>query len=367
MRSQGNEYEASFRLATPADAHLDTYDHTKLAALNTCPTWGILRYQMHKVMPSRGRSLALECGKALHECFAFIRLCNLRADLEKQHMADQGTALWNYHGIRLFGQERFEHICASIQESSDLIEMCKRGAIAVLDTSGFYDDPRDKRRTLSNMEECIFAYINRWRWDQPVWVRDPNDPQSDVGIEIAFDLVIEITGQHMLTCRLTGKIDGIHWNSQGNLVIHDNKTASRLNDAWAMSQVINHQYTGYCVAASVFTQHVVNHTEVIGLAVPLPKSYDYGGFLRELSTREVHHYERWLYWLVHTVLMYNAYTGDPYAAPKYTHSCNRYFRPCAFIPFCDADNEEQRVIVSEMEVDEWSPLHKEVTEGVGIE
>lgn len=367
MRSQGNQYDASFRLATPADAHLETYDHTKLSAVNTCPTWGVLRYGMHKTMPSTGRALALECGKALHECFAFIRLCNMMEDFDKHDPVGVADQLWQHHGLRLFGEERFEHICSQIQECGDLIDMCKRGAIAVLDTSGFYDDPRDKRRTLSNMEECIFAYINRWRWDHPVWVRDPTDPQSDIGVEIPFDVVVEITGMQMMSFRLTGKIDGIHWNTLGNLVVHDNKTASRLTEAWAAGQVINHQYTGYCMAASVFTQHQVNHTEVIGLAVPLPKTYDFGGFLRELSTRDTHHYERWLSWLVHSVNVYRSYEGDPYEAPKYTHSCSRYFRPCMMLPFCDADDDEQRVIVSEMEHDEWSPLHKELQAGVGDE
>jgi hypothetical protein len=52
------ERQANFRLATEQDAELETYDHTKLSAINTCPTWGILRYTMHKQMPSTGRALA---------------------------------------------------------------------------------------------------------------------------------------------------------------------------------------------------------------------------------------------------------------------------------------------------------------------
>ena len=164
-----------------------------------------------------------------------------------------------------------------------MIEVCKRGCIAVLDTSGFYDDPRDRRRTLSNMEECIYVYINRWRWDHPVWMRDATDPTSDVGMEIPFDLVVDY--QVELVFRLTGRIDGIHWNTRGELCIHDNKTASRLNDAWSQSFLLSHQITGYCVAASVFTQHPVNNAEILGLAIPLPKTYDFGGYIREPVSR----------------------------------------------------------------------------------
>lgn len=362
--------KASFRLATEQDTELETYDHTKLSAINTCPTWGILRYSMHKRMESAGRALALEAGHAMHECFSFIRLVSLieQHSSKGQQFQDQ---IWNYHGTRLFGAERLQHIDEVIQDATDIVDVAKRGSITVLDTSGFYDDPRDKRRTLSNMEECIYAYINRWRWDHRVWMRNSADPTSDIGVEIPFDLVVKILDLDIpktTNFRLTGRIDGIHYNGRGDLTIHDNKTASRLNEAWSQSFLLSHQVTGYCVAASTFTQHAVHNAEVLGLAIPLPKTYDFGGYMRETVSRRDHHYTRWLDWLVHTINMARQYEGNPYDAPKYTHSCNRYFRPCSFIPFCDADPEEQHVIVKEMVTDEWSPLEgKTILDGVGNE
>lgn len=360
------EVTASFGMANPTHDMLETYDHTKLAAINTCPTWGIVRYQMHKTMAGSGRAMALEAGHAMHEVFAWVRLCTLGNQLENRPNEFVDACL-TWHGIRLFGEKRYKHIRDEIWRSDDLLEATRRGAIAVLDTSGFYDDPRDKRRTLSNLEECAYAYIGRWRWDHPVWMRDPSDPTTDVGIEIPFDVVVHISGMHLLQFRLTGRIDGIHYDGLGRLTVHDNKTASRLGEAWSQSQAINHQYTGYCVAASVFTQQLVNNCDVIGLAIPLPKTYDFGGFDRVPMSREPHHIQRWVHWLVHTVLMARMYTGDPYAAPKYTHSCNRYFRPCMLIPFCDADEEEQKRILGEMVHDEWSPLNKAVLDGIGNE
>lgn len=361
--TSGLKHTASFRLATENDSHLPTYDHTKLSAINTCPVWGILRYTMHRKMPSAGRAMALEAGSALHECFAFVRLVSLMNQYEgKPEFQDK---LWYYHGTRLFGADRLTHIDQVIQEASDVGEVAKRGCIAVLDTSGFYDDPRDKRRTMSNMEEAIYVYVNRWRWDHPVWIRDPDDPTSDVGIEIAFDLVVDIAGSSTPSFRLTGRIDGIHVNSRGDLTIHDNKTASRLNEAWSQSFLLSHQVTTYCAAASVFTLHPVHNAEILGLALPLPKSYEFGGYIREPVSRHEWHYSRWVDWLVHTIAMAEQYKDNPYDAPRYTHSCNRYFQPCSFIPFCDSDPEEQRIIVSEMEIDEWSPLARVVLDGVG--
>jgi len=369
MEIKSDQFYAKFRLTTDDDLGLDAYDHTKLSAINVCPTWGVLRYQMHKRMPMSGRALALEAGQAMHQVFAFVRLVTLCDQCDKRG-CDKAFVdeLWGYHGKRLFGDERMQHIQGVVQEAEDLVDVAKRGSIGVLDTSGYYDDPKDRRRTLTNMEECALAYINRWRWDQPVWMRDLSDPHSDVGIEIPFDIVCNIVGSRLLKCRLTGRIDGLHWDSLGRLTVHDNKTASRLGDAWAMAQEVNHQYTGYCVAASVFAQTVVSRCDVLGLALPLPRSYDFGGFAREGMQRDQHHLQRWLQWLVHTVLMTREYANDPYNAPKYTHSCNRYFRPCSFIPFCYAPDDEQRQIVEdEMEVNEWSPLNKEVLEGVGNE
>lgn len=369
MRVTSKEFDAEIRLATPDDWHLPTYDYTKLSAINTCVTWGILRYDMHKKMPGQGRALALELGSAMHEIFAFIRLVTLLEQLEERDRDKTFTdQVWMYHGTRLFGIERLTQIQDAIGEASDVIDVCKRGAISLLDTSGYYDDPRDKRRTLSNAEECAYAYINRWRWDHPVWMRDDTDPTSDVGIEIPFDLHVRITGMEQIMFRFTGRIDGIHYDALNRLTVHDNKTASRLGDAWTQAQAVSHQFTGYCVAASVFTQDVVSRCDVLGLAIPLPRSYDYGGFAREALGRETHHLQRWIAWLHHSVSMCMLYAGDPYAAPKYTHSCNRYFRPCSMIPFCYGDDEEQKLIVSEMETDEWSPLHgKEILDGIGGE
>jgi hypothetical protein len=267
----------------------------------------------------------------------------------------------------LFGQERLAHIKSVIREATDIIDVCKRGAIAVLDTGGFYDDPREKRRTLANLEECAYAYVNRWRWDHKIWMRDTNDPTSDVGIEIPFDLHVQISGMQMLEFRLTGRIDGLCYDKLDRLTVEDNKTASRLGDAWAMAQQTSHQYTGYCIAASVFTQHVVRHCDVIGLAIPLPKTYDFGGFTREPMTRNDHHIDKWVQWLVHSISMTRQYAGDPAGAPMYTHSCNRYFRPCMLIPFCAGDEDEKRAILEEMVHDEWSPLDKPILDGIGNE
>ena len=134
-----------------------------------------------------------------------------------------------------------------------------------------------------------------------------------------------------------------------------------------MSFALSSQITTYCVAATVFTQQEVNNADIFGLAIPLPKSYEFGGFVREPVSRRDYHYERWVKWLVHTISLARQYKDDPYNSPRYTHSCSRYFRPCAFISFCDADDEEQHSIINEMPVSEWTPLAKPIIEDTGVE
>lgn len=367
---KGTSHELHIRYMIPDsdDFDLEAFDHTKLAAINTCPTWGITRYQMHLRMPGGGRALALEAGHALHECFSWIRLATfLNQQEERGKDKDYLNATLIYHGLRLFGEERLKHLSDQIKDAEDIPDMCRRGSIAILDTSGYYDDPRDKRRTLSNMEEAAYAYINRWRYDHSIWARDYNDLSSDVGIEIPFELHASISGPDYFKFRFVGRLDGICYDGNNRMVVDDNKTASRLSDAWTMAQVTQHQYTGYCVAASHFTQHAVDRCRVLGLALPQPKTYEYGGFASETMNRYDYHLQRWVDWLVHTLRIAKEYNRDPISAPKYTHSCNRYFRPCSLIPFCYGDDDEQNRILGEMEHEEWSPLQKGVLDGVGSE
>lgn len=341
------------RLATPEDAHIDAYDNTRLQAVNTCPTWGQLRYGMHKTMSGPGaRAMALEMGTAAHEVFAAVRLWQLRYYQKQVDLAD-------YHGPRLFGGTRYAAMLAAIDEREDERSQSLAFCLSALETSGFYDDPSDRRRTMTNLEEACIAYIDRWDWNRmPVWIRDETDPCSDIGIELPFDIVLSFVledGTHR-EYRFIGKADGLHIRD-GTLYLHENKTASRLDEAWRQSFLLSSQITGYCLALSVWSGEQITHAEIYGMSVPLPKNYDFGGLVRESVTRYSHHIERWFSWFLHTVEIDQSYKDNPIDAPRYTHSCNRYFRPCSMIPFCDAEEEEQKQILTEMFEDEWSPLH----------
>jgi hypothetical protein len=337
---------------------LEGFDYTKLTAINTCPTWGITRYSHHLRMPLQyegdTRSMALEIGTASHEAFAAIRLAQLFYTYPEHA---------RHHAIRVFGKDRASNILAVIQRADNLDGAIRASGVEAIISSGFEDSPWDKRRTLANMETSIIAYAANYdaeRW--PVWVANRSSPREPVGIEQPFAMLVTflLADDSILEIRLTGKIDGLHWNREegGEVVLHENKTGSRLDNAWASAFNISHQITGYCVAGSLMTGDRIRRAVVRGVQIPMPKML-INGLNDVWVTREVYHQERWLRWMLHTYRLYQQYKDDPINAPKYSHSCNRYFRPCPMIPMCYGDAEEQVKIRSEMVKDEWSPLSEE--------
>lgn len=337
--------------------HIEAFDHTKLSAVNTCPTWGITRYGMHKTMPKvreNARSMALEAGQAAHDAFAAIRLASLQS-VHPDH-AEQ-------HAVRIFGRDRGGTLLSIIRRADTIESAIRAVGVEALITSGFTDDPFDKRRTIANLEASICAYSASYDSDRwPVWVASERDPNQPVGIEQPFAVLMTflLHSGEQIQLRLTGKVDGLHWNRTPGteIILHDNKTGGRLDDAWAKSFDISHQVTGYVVAGSLFCGMPIRRAVIRGVQLPLPRLLING--LHDIwVTREEHHRERWIAWLLHTYSVYQQYRDDPVNAPKYSHSCNRYFRPCPLIPFCNADDAEQQQILSELVTDQWSPLAEE--------
>lgn len=347
-------------LATEADKRtLPTFDYTKLSAINMCPTWGIMRYTLHKAMPGGARAMALEAGTAMHEAFSVIRLVQLGFTQGKMdHM--------HYHGGRLFGLDRWRAIADTFNPADASITL-RNAAMECLATAGYVDDPWDKKRTYVNLETSLIYYAQRWDSERyPVWMRDANDPMSDVGVEIPFG--VKVTPYTHYTAErassdeyklpsfiYTGRIDGLHVDRSGDLLIQENKTASRLDDAWRMAFDMSHQVTGYTVAASLFSGQDVSRGLILGLTLPLPR-YAHDGLALEQVRRADFMKARWLDWLEYTVGIHDQYKDNILAAPQHTHSCNRYFRPCSMIPFCATDDDDRKDILAQMVTEEWSPL-----------
>ena len=362
MDQQFDLIKLTTRMATPEDSHIPAYDHTKLSNINTCPTWGILRYSMHKKMPGSSRSMALEAGASAHEAFSAVRWYQFhRSVIDKT-----GAAIAENHVIKLFGADRFQQMKDKLSPNATDRTNCINFALEALYSCGFYDDIKDTKRTTSNISESIIAYINDYDFDRfPLWVRDPTDRDTDIGIEIGFNIVVTITYsmnnmQYTKQSRLTGRLDGLHTftdtANKGKLLIIEEKTGSRLDDSWLSQWILSHQITGYCLASATFTGLPCNHALVSGMRIPIGR-IPHEGIRKEMVPRNNHMFEKWANWFVTTVEIEEQWRDQVTKAPMYTHSCNRYFSSCSFLSFCAADEEEKEIILEEMETDEWNPLH----------
>lgn len=358
-----NIYNSIISITTAREEHKSwpIYDNTRLVAVNTCPRWAGVRYGHSKSMgsASTGRALALEAGAACHHAFAAVRLFQLHTT-RPEHA--------KFHAKRLFPRaEAYEEILATIKaDGLDEFQLMAELCGVALEYSQFYDDPNDKRRTLTNMIESLAKYCSRYDITQKLWVEDEDRPDKLVGIEIPFDTIITCQSRtnsaKPTSVRFVGRIDGI--SVQDNqTVLEENKTTSQINQSWIAQWSMAHQLTGYMLVASRLTHQPCNQAEVHGLALPQPRSSPYDGYVIEHTTRNATQFNQWLQWFFDSVTQFDSARDNWIDAPTYTHSCTRYFRECSLIPLCTADREEQQQIFdTEMHIDEWNPLTEDTGE-----
>lgn len=344
---------------TPPDCTLTPYDYSSLTAIATCDTFGILRYGMHKSFTG-GRAMALEAGHACHEVFAANRLWQL-AHIDK--LRDHAEA----RGRTLFGESRWSHLRSLLfvdtPERPENLSFC----IEVLETSGFYDDPSDGRRTLAKLTETCIAYVDRTPTDEPIYVQDRNNPQAFIGIECPFDFLVTFHDDFQV--RFVGRIDALHQHP-GDVWPHENKTGARMDKHWLNSLRTSHQITGYAIFAGVIVAihggrsswKMLPFTRVHGAVIPLPRSYDFGGIVSEIVERKPHSIMYWETWVREQIAKYERWKDNPFDAPKVTSACNKYFKTCQYIDFCTCDKTDQLQFLELLDTVKWSPLDEKIND-----
>lgn len=339
---------------------LRTFDNVKLVALSTCPQYGILRYEHHKTWTTTRRQMPLEAGLACHEAFSAVRLADLYLNgglFYPDSIDTRAVALARM--IQLFGMDRTVEWTKIMELGEDTERTIMLGALEIFNSSGFFDDESDKRRTVANIEEALIVYCTRYPIGRMMPVVIEEEKRLFVGVEIPVDMYLRIDN-HDATheYHFTGRIDGMMYRDpdKREVIIEDDKTASRLDEAWRTGWSVNHQPTGYCLAASALLKQPVTRGNIRGLAIPIPKTYDYGGHVVEPFRRTEQQFTEWAEWVVFVDETTKRFLKTPLNAPKFTHSCNRYFHSCMFVPFCDSDEEERQAMYDEMETVEWSPL-----------
>jgi len=207
-------------------------------------------------------------------------------------------------------------------------------ASEILRSGGWEDNSDDRNRTIDNMELASIVYIDEVlpRMDNwPIFVRDTSDPSASVGIENVFDVVLTYSDGKQY--RFIGTLDGLtHNEAKDRYTLEDNKTASRLDDGWKASFQLSHQVSGYLACAATVYGFDIFHSRILGLKVkPGNRGEDIWTIYPSRNTED---FERWAFWFRYTADTYEFYKDHYEYAPRFTHSCNRYFRPCSLVPFC---------------------------------
>src|SRR4249919_2240260 len=163
---------------------LRAFSNSRLEDIAMCPTWGVVHAQRR--YQTDARSMALEAGELMHKVFAAVRLWQL----DKVQKLPAHAA---YNGGRIFGKgpwgKMWNRCVTHTDDRDSLMELC----FAVLAGGGWKDLETDRTRTMTNMELSTIEYINERlegmdNW--PIYVEDETNPQSLVGIEQVFDVVL---------------------------------------------------------------------------------------------------------------------------------------------------------------------------------
>lgn len=289
--------------------------------------WGVIHAQ--KKYPTTARSMALECGSVMHEVFGAARVWQLSCVQELDRHA-QAT------GERLFTKKRWRPCWKAAEAHDDpresLLELC----FAVLHSSGYQDDSNDRNRTMTNMELAAIEYVNEIlprmeNW--PIYVEDEKNPQSMVGIEQVFDVVLLFEDGKEI--RHIGTIDGlVRGGSKNEYHLDENKTAARLSEGWRASFDLKHQVTAYCAASTAVFGFRTMKARVIGLKIPPShKGGDCDVVFPIERTEDM--FQHWADWVREGVEVFESHKGSDFErATRRTHSCNRFFRSCSLLPFC---------------------------------
>jgi len=323
-----------------------------IEAVVTCPRWGIIHNVQHKRFVIGYRQLALEAGSLMHDCLAAFNLFHL---ITEHDLPDHAK----FHGENLFRDGRYNafNMTEALRRYQD---NPARGfeylVYSVIGSSDYYDEPNDKNRTLSNLEHVALQLAHHYLSNLAqyrLYVKDDNDPTAPVGIEKSLDVVftIQMSDDTVQQFRFIGLADMVYENrSTGVVALGEYKTSSGMNDAWRETFRTRHQLTAYIGALHAYFDNVKMDVIITGSAVPVRKTTtpvmtfsegrDHESILNFLNTA------------LHARHTINSYPGiHAVHAPMYTHSCNRYFRPCSFLDLCTAAEEDRPIIWEQMQLE----------------
>jgi len=315
--------------------------------------------------------MALEYGSAAHEVFAAIYLWQVGYI---QNLPDHMF----FHANRIYRDpDRFRKALKTTDAAPDDRDRLISLGYNILHSGDFYDDPYDNIRTIANLELGIVHYVEHVlndlkRW--PIYIADLKDPEKPIGIEYSIDYLLcrtltKSSGEPETDImRYIGQVDRFHEierDGKKKIVLGENKTGSRLGESWSMAFDMSHQLTGYILGLSTMLGQIVSESRVHGLK---SKQTGHADDFNPISPapRNTEMFEKFIDWAFHSRDIYERFsTLETFEdSPTYTHSCNRYFRPCSLLSFCCDTVEGRREQLSQMVTAELSPSEQAVMDKI---
>lgn len=358
---QINQFTVTVRKTTPEELKdgKEYLTSSMAEAVNTCVRWGIVHNIHRKRFVTGFRQMALEAGSLMHDVMACLNLFHIgfiRNCPDHMHV----------NAKILFGKERWEFIYNELTSKEKAptvanVNAIERMVFACIQTSEFYDDPNDRNRTVANLEHCAIALVQYWLSalaELPIYIADANDPLTPIGVEQSLDVVFEartLDGELIDDFRFIGLADIVYQNLETLFVkLGEYKTASSKNDAWRLAFDTRHQLTGYNGALLAYFDNVSLDTILIGSSIPVRTTQV--PVEHFIVPRDEENIKQFVNSMLFTKSIIQEYKDKPLDTPMFTHSCNRYFRPCSLLDLCTASIEDQHVMFEQMEIaQEMSP------------
>lgn len=347
----------------------DTYDvntvpyvtSSLVEAVTTCPKWGVIHNVQHKRFVTGFRQMALEAGSVMHDVFAGFNLLQIgAAQNSPDHMRHHAKSLYGFDRYNACNFEKaLEKYKANPGRAMDSL------AVDLIATSEFYDDENDKNRTVANLEHAAFELSGFYLSNLakfPIYVSDDNDPTKPVGVEKSLDVLFTCDVMHddgtidIQTFRFIGLADVVYHNRETNLVtLGEYKTTSSMNEGWREAFRTRHQQSAYLGALQAYFPNVSWDCILTGSSIPVRKTSAPNMTFPIYRDREA--VNNFLMTALTALELMAKYKDEKAIdAPMFTHSCNRYFRPCSLLDLCSSCRDDQLAMWNEMAISpEMSP------------
>lgn len=212
-------------------------------------------------------------------------------------------------------------------------------------------------KTPEKLVKAIWFYFEQWPLGEDGLTPLPG------GIEWSFSMPLPIYHPETnLPLVYVGRVDMVATDAQGRIYCVDEKTASRLGEAWDMKWDMDTQMTGYIWAQQqLIDRHKYGEdVEVQALVRGVSILKDGFGHVEIPIVWSRWFIDQWYKQLVRDVnRMVAAYGHGQWDMAMHENACVQYMRRCDYMPLCCSPNAEQ--IANDRQVykiEVWNPTER---------